>query len=109
MENNNQHTAFIIFKVSRFECRACRQCRYKFCKASGRRTTRLYVLELSSFQLEAMTEFRADYAVMLNITPDHLDRYAYQMQNYVDAKMKILNNQTVDNCFIYWEMTLDCS
>ena len=62
----------------------------------------LYVLELSSFQLEAMTEFRADYAVMLNITPDHLDRYAYQMQNYVDAKMKILNNQTVDNCFIYW-------
>lgn len=62
----------------------------------------IYVLELSSFQLEAMTEFRADYAVMLNITPDHLDRYAYQMQNYVDAKMKILNNQTVDNCFIYW-------
>ncbi len=61
-----------------------------------------YVLELSSFQLEAMTEFRADYAVVLNITPDHLDRYAYQMQNYVDAKMRILNNQTADNAFIYW-------
>lgn len=61
-----------------------------------------YVLELSSFQLEAMTEFHADYAVVLNITPDHLDRYAYQMQNYVDAKMKILNNQTADNAFIYW-------
>ena len=61
-----------------------------------------YVLELSSFQLEAMTEFRADYAVVLNITPDHLDRYDYQMQSYVDAKMRILNNQTADNAFIYW-------
>ncbi len=61
-----------------------------------------YVLELSSFQLETMTDFRADYAVMLNITPDHLDRYAYQMQNYVDAKMRILNNQTNENTFIYW-------
>ena len=61
-----------------------------------------YVLELSSFQLEAMTEFHADYAVVLNITPDHLDRYAYQMQSYVDAKMRILNNQTAENAFIYW-------
>ena len=61
-----------------------------------------YVLELSSFQLEAMTEFKADYAVVLNITPDHLDRYAYKMQRYVDAKMRILNNQTSDSSFIYW-------
>lgn len=61
-----------------------------------------YVLELSSFQLEAMTEFHADYAIILNITPDHLDRYAYEMQNYVDAKMKILNNQTSDNALVYW-------
>ena len=61
-----------------------------------------YVLELSSFQLEAMQEFRADYAVVLNITPDHLDRYAYQMQSYVDAKMRIIRNQTADNAFIYW-------
>ncbi|NLZ95155.1 MAG: UDP-N-acetylmuramoyl-L-alanine--D-glutamate ligase [Bacteroidales bacterium] len=61
-----------------------------------------YVLELSSFQLEAMTEFRADYAVILNITPDHLDRYAYRMQSYVNAKMRIINNQTIDNVIIYW-------
>ncbi len=61
-----------------------------------------YVLELSSFQLEAMTEFKADYAVVLNITPDHLDRYEYQMQAYVDAKMRILNNQTPEDAFIYW-------
>ena len=61
-----------------------------------------YVLELSSFQLEGMKAFRADYAVMLNITPDHLDRYSYEIQNYVDAKMRILNNQTEENPFIYW-------
>ena len=61
-----------------------------------------YVLELSSFQLEAMTYFKADYAILLNITPDHLDRYAFHMQNYVDAKMRILNNQTEKNVFIYW-------
>lgn len=61
-----------------------------------------YVLELSSFQLEAMTEFHADFAVILNITPDHLDRYAYQMQLYVDAKMRIFNNQTAHNALIYW-------
>ena len=61
-----------------------------------------YVLELSSFQLEAMTEFKADYAVVLNITPDHLDRYDNQMQKYVDAKMHIINNQTSESALIYW-------
>ena len=61
-----------------------------------------YVLELSSFQLEAMKDFKADYAVVLNITPDHLDRYNYEMQGYVDAKMRILNNQTEKDVFIYW-------
>lgn len=61
-----------------------------------------YVLELSSFQLEGMKDFKADYALMLNITPDHLDRYSYKLQNYVDAKMRILNNQTKDDVFIYW-------
>ena len=61
-----------------------------------------YVLELSSFQLEAMKDFKADYAVVLNITPDHLDRYNYQMQGYVDAKMRIINNQTESDVIIYW-------
>ncbi len=53
-----------------------------------------YVLELSSFQLDDMFDFRADIAMILNITPDHLDRYDYQMQNYVDSKFRILQNQT---------------
>jgi len=61
-----------------------------------------YVLELSSFQLDNMYDFKADVAVMLNITPDHLDRYNYEMQNYVDAKFRIIQNQTEKDSFIYW-------
>jgi UDP-N-acetylmuramoylalanine--D-glutamate ligase len=61
-----------------------------------------YVIELSSFQLDGMYDFKADIAVLLNITPDHLDRYNYEMQNYVDAKFRILQNQTEDDAFIYW-------
>ena len=60
-----------------------------------------YVLELSSFQLDDMFEFRADIAMLLNITPDHLDRYNYEMQNYVDSKFRILQNQTENDWFIY--------
>ena len=60
-----------------------------------------YVLELSSFQLDDMFEFRADIALLLNITPDHLDRYNYEMQNYVDSKFRILQNQTENDWFIY--------
>ena len=61
-----------------------------------------YVIELSSFQLDNMYDFRANIAVLLNITPDHLDRYHNNMQEYVDAKMRIVQNQTSDDAFIYW-------
>ena len=61
-----------------------------------------YIIELSSFQLDNMYDFRANIALLLNITPDHLDRYGGEMQNYVDAKMRILQNQTADDAFIYW-------
>ena len=61
-----------------------------------------YVIELSSFQLDNMYDFRADIAVLLNITPDHLDRYDFCMQNYVDSKMRILQNQQSTDAFIYW-------
>ena len=60
-----------------------------------------YVLELSSFQLDGMFRFKADIAVLMNITPDHLDRYDYCFQNYVDSKMRIAQNQTSRDCFIY--------
>jgi UDP-N-acetylmuramoylalanine--D-glutamate ligase len=61
-----------------------------------------YVIELSSFQLDGMYEFKADVAILLNITPDHLDRYGYQLQNYVDSKFRIVQNQTEADFFIYW-------
>ena len=61
-----------------------------------------YVLELSSFQLDGMYDFKADVAVILNITPDHLDRYDYKFQNYIEAKFRILQNQTPEDAFIYW-------
>jgi len=60
-----------------------------------------YVIELSSFQLDDMYEFKADIAVLLNITPDHLDRYNYRMQDYVDSKFRIIRNQTERDYFIY--------
>ena len=61
-----------------------------------------YVIELSSFQLDNMYDFKADIAILLNITPDHLDRYDFKFQNYVDAKFRITRNQTADDAFIYW-------
>jgi UDP-N-acetylmuramoylalanine--D-glutamate ligase len=60
-----------------------------------------YVLELSSFQLDGMYEFKADIAILLNITPDHLDRYDYNLQNYVDSKFRITQNLTEDQYFLF--------
>ena len=60
-----------------------------------------YILELSSFQLDGMFDFKADIAILLNITPDHLDRYAYDMQNYVNSKFRIIQNQGANDFFIY--------
>ncbi|WP_104384257.1 UDP-N-acetylmuramoyl-L-alanine--D-glutamate ligase [Sphingobacterium sp. HMA12] len=60
-----------------------------------------YVLEISSFMLDDMYHFRADIAVILNITPDHLDRYDHKMENYVDSKFRMIQNQTEKDYFIY--------
>jgi len=62
-----------------------------------------YVIELSSFQLDGMYEFKADIAVLMNITPDHLDRYDHKFQNYIDSKFRITQNQKKDDLLIYWE------
>ena len=61
-----------------------------------------YVIELSSFQLDGMYDFRADVAILMNITPDHLDRYNYEFQNYINSKFRILQNLTQEQYFIYW-------
>lgn len=60
-----------------------------------------YVLELSSFQLDGMYEFKADIAILTNITPDHLDRYEYDVNKYIDSKFRINRNQTASDAFIY--------
>jgi UDP-N-acetylmuramoylalanine--D-glutamate ligase len=60
-----------------------------------------YVLELSSFQLDGMYDFKADISVLLNITPDHLDRYEYKFENYVDSKFRITQNQSKEDFFVY--------
>src|SRR5512133_2686365 len=60
-----------------------------------------YVIELSSFQLDGMYDFKADIAILLNITPDHLDRYDYNLQNYVDSKLRISRNLSEDDFFVY--------
>jgi UDP-N-acetylmuramoylalanine--D-glutamate ligase len=62
-----------------------------------------YVIELSSFQLDGMYDFKADIAVLLNITPDHLDRYDYNLQNYIDSKFRITQNQKKKDFLIYWD------
>ena len=60
-----------------------------------------YVLELSSFQLDGVKKFKADIAVLLNLSPDHLDRYDYKFENYIKSKFRITNNQTQEDYFIY--------
>ena len=60
-----------------------------------------YVLEISNFQLDHMYDFKADIAILLNITPDHLDRYEYKFQNYINSKFRILQNMQAEDTFIY--------
>lgn len=74
---------------------------YSFAKQVALENKEIYVLELSSFQLDDMEDFRADIAILTNITPDHLDRYEYNMQLYVNSKFRILQNQTEEDFFIY--------
>lgn len=74
---------------------------YSFAKQVAEENYDYYVLEISSFMLDNMYKFKADIAVLLNITPDHLDRYGYEMKNYADSKFRIIQNQTSDNHFIY--------
>lgn len=74
---------------------------YSFAKQVALEDNEIYVLELSSFQLDDMEDFKAEIAILMNITPDHLDRYEYNMQLYVNSKFRILNNQTAADYFIY--------
>src|ERR1044071_116977 len=62
-----------------------------------------YVIELSSYQIDGTVNFRPSVAVLLNITPDHLDRYEYKMENYIQSKFNLLKNMENNGCFIYYK------
>jgi UDP-N-acetylmuramoylalanine--D-glutamate ligase len=74
-----------------------------FAKAVADDAYDFYVIELSSFQLDGMYNFKADIAILMNITPDHLDRYGYKLQNYIDSKFRVTQNQQKSDFLIYWD------
>ncbi|MBP7497229.1 MAG: UDP-N-acetylmuramoyl-L-alanine--D-glutamate ligase, partial [Bacteroidales bacterium] len=72
-----------------------------FAASLAERDYEYYVLEISSFQLDDIINFKPDISVLLNITPDHLDRYEYNFNNYINSKFKIISNQNEKDCFVY--------
>lgn len=102
--NGKTTTASLIYKIVKdagFDAALCGNIGDSFALEVATKSRDWYILELSSFQLDDMYKFRADVALLLNITPDHLDRYNYELQNYVDSKMRIIQNQTSEGYFIY--------
>ncbi|MBL7790222.1 MAG: UDP-N-acetylmuramoyl-L-alanine--D-glutamate ligase [Chitinophagales bacterium] len=90
-----------IFKTAGFNVGMAGNVGISFAYMVAKEPKDLYVVEISSFQLDDIHEFKCDIAILLNITPDHLDRYNYEMKNYVNSKFKITNNQTEEDAFIY--------
>ncbi|HLY70430.1 MAG TPA: UDP-N-acetylmuramoyl-L-alanine--D-glutamate ligase [Puia sp.] len=92
-----------IFKHAQYDCALVGNIGYSFAKQVARDPRQWYVAEISSFQLDDIRQFKADVAVLTNITEDHLDRYDYQFENYISSKFRIVMNQTANDHFIYCE------
>ena len=92
-----------ICKHAGLDCALVGNIGYSFARQVAEDPKGLYVAEISSFQLDDISEFRSDIAILTNITEDHLDRYSYNFENYIDSKFKIVKNQTSDDFFIYCE------
>lgn len=90
-----------ICKTAGLECALVGNIGYSFAKQIAENPVPLYVAEISSFQLDDIKDFRPDIAVLLNITEDHLDRYEYKFENYINSKFKIIQNQQPGDSFIY--------
>lgn len=90
-----------ICKVAGLSCAMVGNIGYSFAKQIAEDPKDVYVAEISSFQLDDIKTFRPDIAVLLNITEDHLDRYEYKVENYINSKFKIIENQTNNDYFIY--------
>ncbi len=104
--NGKSTTTSLIYhicKTAGLDCALVGNIGYSFAKQIAEDPKPLYVAEISSFQLDDIKDFRADVSVLLNITEDHLDRYEYKFENYINSKFKIIQNQTKEDYFIYCE------
>lgn len=102
--NGKSTTTSLIYHICKsagLDCALVGNIGYSFAKQVAECPKEWYVAEVSSFQLDDIQDFRPDVALLLNITEDHLDRYNYQFQNYINSKFKIIQNQTAEDYFIY--------
>jgi UDP-N-acetylmuramoylalanine--D-glutamate ligase len=102
--NGKTTTTSLIYHICRHageDCALVGNIGYSIARQIALEPKPLYITEVSSFQLDDINDFRADVAVLTNITEDHLDRYNYQFENYIDAKFKITSGQTEKDAFIY--------
>src|SRR5580698_9740010 len=90
-----------IFQHAEYDCALVGNIGYSFAKQVAENPKQWYVAEISSFQLDDIKEFKSDVAILTNITEDHLDRYEYKFENYINSKFRITMNQTADDYFIY--------
>ena len=104
--NGKSTTTSLIYhicKTAGLDCALVGNIGYSFARQVAEDPKELYVAEVSSFQLDDIKDFRADVSVLLNITEDHLDRYDYKFENYINSKFKVIENQTAEDYFIYCE------
>jgi len=102
--NGKSTTTSLIYhicQVAGVDCALVGNIGYSFAKQVAENPKPLYIAEISSFQLDDIKEFRPDIAILLNITEDHLDRYDYKFENYINSKFRIIENQTKEDYFIY--------
>ena len=102
--NGKSTTTSLIYhicKTAGMDCALVGNIGYSFAKQVAEDSKPLYVAEISSFQLDDIKDFRADVSVLLNVTEDHLDRYDYSFEKYINSKFRIIENQTMKDYFIY--------
>ncbi|MEK7224789.1 MAG: UDP-N-acetylmuramoyl-L-alanine--D-glutamate ligase, partial [Bacteroidota bacterium] len=90
-----------ICKTAELDCAMVGNIGYSFARQVAEDPKPLYIIEVSSFQLDDIKTFRPNVSILLNITEDHLDRYDYKFENYINSKFRIIENQTIDDYFIY--------
>jgi UDP-N-acetylmuramoylalanine--D-glutamate ligase len=104
--NGKSTTTALMYHICRtagLECALVGNIGYSFAKQVAEDPKPLYVAEISSFQLDDIKDFKPDISILLNITEDHLDRYDYKFENYINSKFRIIENQNMDDYFIYCE------